>query len=530
MFSYMKTKALSYEGQIPKELREYQKAQKKFAMRSFEVASLKELLYAIEKSRIVYLGDFHTFDQSSKNLARLLKRLTEKKNHNIVLGIEFVEESNQLLIDDYINHNITELEFLESINYHESWRFPWSYYGIFFEMAKNHNFEIIALNSKGTLKERDLKAAEIISNYITNFADTTFLVLFGELHIVPEKLPKLVSNILSGLQVNQTIIHQNLDEVYWKLKEIKSENQIIKFNDFEFCIQTSAPWIKYESMIYWYENLSDDPHFDIHEYIIEQNAKLFTDDVNYNFLYLCQEILKSFNIEAIKEDQENFNLYDQTNLEYILTKIDSLKKASARNFYKGLVQRGKPFKIPFTADYYCPSYSINRLSYLAGIHIHTIILKAKKVKHENILLGNDQVKKFLYLIHRFMMAYFSSKIINPYRKCYLYQDILREYQNSNVTKIKKKYFKLTLDILDHQDNLKNLLKNNYIRIIHSTAKLIGFILSDNIYDNHYHKNSWEFSQFIYYLTRADLNEESFWQILRIILPSDIYQKQKKRFF
>ena len=50
---------------------------------------------------------------------------------------------------------------------------------------------------------------------------------------------------------------------------------IVSFSQNEFCIVSAPPWVKYESMVYWYENLCDDPDFDIHEYIIENGKKIF---------------------------------------------------------------------------------------------------------------------------------------------------------------------------------------------------------------------------------------------------------------
>ncbi|CAN0336872.1 unnamed protein product, partial [Chrysoparadoxa australica] len=164
------------------------------------------------------------------------------------------------------------LEFLEEIDYHKSWRFPWSYYRPFFEMARKHNLQIVALNSDGTLEERDLRAAETIGEALKKNPNERFLILFGELHIVPNKLPARLEKIAGDLIENYraTIIHQNLDEVFWKIHEVEIEkhNQIVKFGDLEFSLQTAPPWIKYESMIYWYENLSDDPEFELHDYIL----------------------------------------------------------------------------------------------------------------------------------------------------------------------------------------------------------------------------------------------------------------------
>ena len=96
---------------IPEELKEYQKGVKEYEKRPFSVVTTDELFDSIEKSKVIYLGDFHTFDQSSKNLERLLKTFFTKTNE-IALGVEFVHQKHQSYINNYLNNNITEREFL----------------------------------------------------------------------------------------------------------------------------------------------------------------------------------------------------------------------------------------------------------------------------------------------------------------------------------------------------------------------------------------------------------------------------------
>ena len=67
-------------------------------------------------------------------------------------------------------------------------------------------------------------------------------------------------------------------------------DKVLKFNKREYILLTSAPWLKYESQIYWYEHLSEDPEFDIHEYIIENGALNFSENVPENFYFLCQHL------------------------------------------------------------------------------------------------------------------------------------------------------------------------------------------------------------------------------------------------
>src|SRR5690606_20392228 len=129
--------------------------QEKLGKRKFEAVPLAELFDRIDRSRVVYLGDFHTFDQSSRTLERLLRHMLSNKGHPLALGMEMIHEKDQLALDSFIQGVITEQEFLESINYRESWRFPWRHYRPFFELARTKKLEIIALNSQGSLSKRD---------------------------------------------------------------------------------------------------------------------------------------------------------------------------------------------------------------------------------------------------------------------------------------------------------------------------------------------------------------------------------------
>lgn len=244
----------------------------------------------------MYLGDFHSFDQSGRNFERLLRQIVESKK-NLCIGIEFVHSEQQYSIDAYLSGDITELEFLDVIEYCENWQFPWHHYKRFFDIAKKHKIEIVALNSFGSLQERDEFAAIKIAEYYKEFPNTLQIVLFGELHIMPNKLPQKV-NSKSIPEINQVIIHQNLDEVYWKLKD--TNEVIISFSQNEFSLQTSPPWIKYESMIYWYENIDEDPDFETREIVIHKGLKSFTDSTNENFIFLLKIICQRPNSFFLK--------------------------------------------------------------------------------------------------------------------------------------------------------------------------------------------------------------------------------------
>jgi len=82
-----KQKALEYLSYLSDELIEYQKGVEHYKEREFSISNKDDLFEAISKSKLIFLGDFHTFDQSSKNLERILKTFFEP-NNDIILGVE----------------------------------------------------------------------------------------------------------------------------------------------------------------------------------------------------------------------------------------------------------------------------------------------------------------------------------------------------------------------------------------------------------------------------------------------------------
>jgi uncharacterized iron-regulated protein len=527
IYQYIKKKALSYEGPISEGIRKYQKDHKKLGHRPYTLSDIEHLMASIKKSQVIYLGDFHTFDQSLKNLERLMGEI-ESYTSELVLGVEFIQKEHQQYIDQFLEEEIDEYDFLKSINYHESWRFPWGHYKVFFEMAKKNSYKILALNSEGTLKERDKFAANLICEHVTANPKIPILVMFGEFHIVRNKLPKEVKTVC-GRKLKHTIIHQNIDDIYWKLNtKEKTNTQVIKFSSREFSLQTTPPWIKYESMIYWYENMSDDPEFDIHEYLLEQEQKGVTGTTDEYFLYLCNKIAKGLNLRLDSMELEDFNLYGYDKMYFLLKRFETIDSHAVTSFYKKFLLKGKTFKVPFSNIYYCSNYSINKLSFLAGTHIHDILLKDQHI--ENTLTGNNQTNKFMALFYRCLMAYFSSKIINPYRKCDRFKDIKKRVLNENTHHKKLGNLKLALEILERDCPIGELLKYKSLRGMHSAAKTIGNLVADVLYEDFYCKESKDFDSLFKQVLKLEKSEDKFKWLLDEVLPKGHYKNDQKRFF
>jgi hypothetical protein len=526
----MKKRAESYEKSLTPEIESYRKEYVKASKRDFIPIDLIDLLDHLDSSRLIFLGDFHTFSQGSRNVERLLRKLLRSKE-KIILGVEFIHEQYDQIIEQYLNHHITEIEFLESINYKESWRFPWVHYKKFFDLAKTKNIEIVPLNSKGTLKERDERAAQIICGQLEGNPDKKVLVLFGEYHITSNKLPKEVLKIRPKTPL--TIIHQNMDSVYWKLerKNIDDDFSIVQFSKDEFALQTSPPWIKYESMIYWYENMISDPEFDLHEYSFENGLMAFNANTNENFVSLCHELSKILDIKVTFGDLEDFNLYDHQSISFVMKKIESLCSPTLINYFRKLIETGKVFRLPGTNTYYTSNYSYNRLTFLAGVHL--LAITKKGIDSDSLIKAKNQSEKFFLLLQQYLAGYFCSKIINPYRKCDLYRDIKSQTKDPKNSQTVIKLYQRMIDVIDYhkgKGNIEDILRKQTLAGLNEIARKVGYFLGDFIYEEHFRDSDEPFTLMYNLIFHTNFDEKLFSRLCQHAFLNKDYKKSAKRFF
>ncbi len=523
IFEHIKKRALAYEGKPSKQLSEYRAEHNKISKKKFTKSDTKSLLKKMSKSHIIYLGDFHTFDQNQRTLLRIIRSLLKGKK-KFKLALEMIPYSKQVEIDAYLNHQLTELEFLESIGYHESWRFPWSHYKILFDTAIENKLDVIGLNSKGKLSARDKFASKIIASELKKDEDVPILVLFGELHISPNRLPQEVLN--KSKDFKHTIIHQNLDEVYWKLVEPLKRDQIVQFNSNEFCIISSPPWLKYESMAYWYENLIDDPEFDIHEYIIENGLKIFGSNYQDNFNLITKEIIENLDIKIPYEYLDDFNLYDHSQLSYVEGQIGKIKDKNIQNFYLYLIENTHSFKFPNTSSYYCSNYSLTRLSNIVGVHIFHSFLNKKSISALDALYRNSY-DRFTLMVLEQMFSYFFSKVFNPHRKCDMYIDLKYKLENKKYFTHQKYSAKKTFEILNSPKDLKKILKGQKIEQHYLISKRFGKILGELLYEKIAYQRKNVFEKI---LNHVNLDFDNFEIFVVEMLKNKAYKMKRKRFF
>lgn len=463
----MKSKALSYETEVDGNslLKDFEENLYNHSVRDFTSSSLEELFNKIAESQVIYVGDFHTFDQSVKNLIRFMKVL-HKKETDLLIGLEMINYDHHEVLEGFMDSVLTEREFLEGINYSESWRFPWSHYKEIFKFAKHNKIKVIPLNSNGDLESRELFAAQILEAEIKKNSESSVLVLFGEMHITPNKLPKKLKQKCEK-EINQTIIYQSLDEVYWNsiLEKDKIDDfQVVKFTDDEYCMISSPPWMKYESLCYWYEGLISDPEFDIHEYLITNGYKIFSEDPADSYVE-TRNILRNF--LELELGEIDFTIYDHQKSTYLKQRM------STELFHKYYIQHLELNKSFISYDkkiIYCSNYSVNELAALASKEY----LFTKINHHLKQEIFGDKEHFFLLKAYIYSITNLFVKILNPFFKTDLYLDFSKEVN-------KDKKYKFAKEFIDIKKIPSDLLNSNYFEI-EAVAKLLGGIVAFNIYE------------------------------------------------
>jgi hypothetical protein len=538
LYKNLKKKALSLEFGHTNELKEYSLYQKKLERRPFKTITSTSFVKKLKQAGIIYLGDFHTFDQSSRNFERLLREFLNPSQKDIPLsiGLEMIDIRDQIHVDAYIGSHITEKEFLESINFEKKWQFPWNQYRGIFEFAKKNKLPVFALNSSGSIERRDLRAAKVIARQRAEHPNSRIFIFFGELHILPSNLPLKVSNILE--KEEHLIIHQNLDQVYWKLARKKAapffqHDQIIQFNNREFALLSAVPWIKYESMIYWHETDSSDTDSILYEGQLSRMAKNLGDNAYDNFLSFSKEVIKALSLPDIEMAEiENFALHDQFQLKLVMNKIKKLKSPDLEKFYSGLITKGHLFRVPSIQLYYCPNYSINRLNMLIGIHLRYVVLYTKfsGIKKNSLdmvnLISGDKIEIFSQFLLDEACAYYVSKIINPFRKCDHLPEIKKKSINSTGHLLALKLLKVK-----SPKSLITLLKSKNRLELQRLARIIGPLYGHLLVSlKERPEASEEMSGLLAKLfSRLYLGPEELVDTLKFLVESDISHGKKRLF-
>src|SRR3990167_3956690 len=145
----------AYEQRYLRAVRDYQ-----------SISSVEEVMEAIMDADIIYVGDYHTLNQSQRSLLRILRLLVQKTT-DFVIGLEVVQARHQQILDRFLQEKITDKTFLQKTGFQKHWFFDlWANFVPLFDFAKYHKIPVYGLEAKpevGTsLEKRDIETARRI--------------------------------------------------------------------------------------------------------------------------------------------------------------------------------------------------------------------------------------------------------------------------------------------------------------------------------------------------------------------------------
>ena len=108
-----------------------------------KVLSLSELTRDLIESRLVFVGEIHTY-QSHHHMQLETIRALKKAGAPVAIGLEMFRRDSQTDLDRWLEGELSEKEFQKI--YYKNWNYPWPLYRDIFLFAQDHNIPMIGLN------------------------------------------------------------------------------------------------------------------------------------------------------------------------------------------------------------------------------------------------------------------------------------------------------------------------------------------------------------------------------------------------
>gem|GEM_PF-5510017 len=448
------------------DLKKYEKNFKKQTSKEAFPISEEVALQTLEKKELILFGDIHAFSQSSKNIHKVLCFLLEKFSP-LVVGVEFLFHDQSDLLDHYLNRLITLEEMFESLEEDNRWPFPLRQYAPILKLANEKKFILIPLNSSGTVEERDNFCVQNISPFL--FLEKKkkeragpFCLIFGEYHITPNKIPKLLSQKKKKADaIDFLCFYQVLDTIF-----LKKENTHLfyQLSSQEICLQNAPSWLKYHSIYTLYENI------DQYSYSYKDKQEVILDilDTPEFIVEFSQYLLKSLPSKILKPSfLEDLSLFNHSKLGIFLKKCQQRPKKEQILYEKFLIGT-TPFRINQTTLYYIHQTDFNKVCFLIGIQFFLGIFKIKE---------KDYWKNSSLLFYEYFFAHLFSKVLNPYRKVDLYLDIEKRLEHLP-SKEQKTFHKNLLLFLEDFSTYQKFCYKKHFSTMALYHKVLGPMLAE----------------------------------------------------
>jgi uncharacterized iron-regulated protein len=230
-----------------KYLREFSRA-----FRSYQsVITQEDLQSCISHADLVLIGDYHALPAAQRYASSLFEQHSQAGDRPVILGIETVFSRDQHILDEWWRREIDEKELRQRLRFDLDWGYDWAPFYELLVTARQHGEAIYGLDCMPredlrSIGTRDRHAAHKIAEIRERHPGAAILVLFGESHLAPQHLPRLLRERRPGDRV--LTILQNVDPLYWQATGERQERvEAVRLNEDTMCVFNATPLEKYEN-------------------------------------------------------------------------------------------------------------------------------------------------------------------------------------------------------------------------------------------------------------------------------------------
>ncbi|HWY20336.1 MAG TPA: ChaN family lipoprotein [Candidatus Acidoferrum sp.] len=222
------------------------------AFRSYDsVLDSQQMQNALHAADVVLIGDYHALPVAQRYAASLLEQRALAGDRPVVLGVETIFARDQHILEEWWRREIDESELRQRIRFDLDWGYDWTPFHELLVAARDHGEAIFGLDcmpreSLRKIGARDRHAAAKLAEIRERHPEAVIFVLFGESHLAPEHLPRVLHQQMPGAQVLTVL--QNVDALYWHAAGERADKvEAVRVNENVLCVFNATPLEKYES-------------------------------------------------------------------------------------------------------------------------------------------------------------------------------------------------------------------------------------------------------------------------------------------
>ncbi len=222
------------------------------AFRSYDsLLDSLELQTTLHSADVVLIGDYHALPAAQRHAAALIEQRALAGDRPVVLGLETIYARDQHILDEWWRREIDENELRQRIRFDLDWGYDWAPFYNLLVTARDHGEAIYGLDCMPRedlrrIGARDRHAAAKIAETRLRHPDAAIFVLFGESHLAPGHLPRVLHQFIPDAKILTVL--QNVDALYWRAAgEPAHKVEAVRVNDRVLCVFNATPLEKYES-------------------------------------------------------------------------------------------------------------------------------------------------------------------------------------------------------------------------------------------------------------------------------------------